>query len=496
VYNPLSYLGINEQAPGLMERISPTDIQQMMKMIAGAGQGGDTMLAHINPQEANLLKSIGGSGTRNPQTGLPQFTVSPQSGISGEIPLINQFAAGAGGIDQTLDPFGYNSPDPTITSSQTQASYPQSIINQGYLSETPGIDANAQGGWGIFGENYQPSTVNTPVDQYGWYTPADSINGAMVNITSGNYVPAGTTITADTVGTPFTREESGWGSVGDAFRKGTSAVGNAVEYGMEEGMGSDLMKGIASQTPLLTKAVLSYAGGAPMVGAITAMETGAQGGEWSDVAKNSALAYGTAVGSQYLGQGAKGISKGFSSGAAEGGDIGGGLTEGYDFYNPPAEDYSWPEGVDAINAPLPSDEFNSPNGGNVTTWPTEGTGIPPIPEAAENVKSVASEKGGFSTDTLLRALMLSGMGGGGETATSGGESLIGRTDVAGGNTPGGSVGYNPDMQSMWDRIASSGGGQNLNKQMLASILGQYPGASSGGQTLQDLLYGSRAGTFA
>jgi hypothetical protein len=37
------------------------------------GRGGDTMLAHINPQEAALLKRMGGSGTINPATGLPEF---------------------------------------------------------------------------------------------------------------------------------------------------------------------------------------------------------------------------------------------------------------------------------------------------------------------------------------------------------------------------------------------------------------------------------------
>ena len=37
------------------------------------GRGGDTMLAHINPQEAALLKRMGGSGTINPSTGLPEF---------------------------------------------------------------------------------------------------------------------------------------------------------------------------------------------------------------------------------------------------------------------------------------------------------------------------------------------------------------------------------------------------------------------------------------
>jgi hypothetical protein len=37
------------------------------------GRNGDTMLAHITPQEAQLLKRMGGSGTINPQTGLPEF---------------------------------------------------------------------------------------------------------------------------------------------------------------------------------------------------------------------------------------------------------------------------------------------------------------------------------------------------------------------------------------------------------------------------------------
>jgi hypothetical protein len=34
---------------------------------------GDTMVAHINPQEAQMLKAMGGSGTINPTTGLPEF---------------------------------------------------------------------------------------------------------------------------------------------------------------------------------------------------------------------------------------------------------------------------------------------------------------------------------------------------------------------------------------------------------------------------------------
>jgi len=43
------------------------------KNLASKGRNGDTMLAHINPQEAGLLKSMGGAGTINPKTGLREF---------------------------------------------------------------------------------------------------------------------------------------------------------------------------------------------------------------------------------------------------------------------------------------------------------------------------------------------------------------------------------------------------------------------------------------
>lgn len=43
--------------------------QQMRKM----GVTGDTDLVHVNEREKELLKAHGGSGTRNPHTGLLQY---------------------------------------------------------------------------------------------------------------------------------------------------------------------------------------------------------------------------------------------------------------------------------------------------------------------------------------------------------------------------------------------------------------------------------------
>lgn len=49
------------------------DISALAELLQGYGRGKDTVLAHITPKEAALLKSRGGRGSRNPQTGLLEF---------------------------------------------------------------------------------------------------------------------------------------------------------------------------------------------------------------------------------------------------------------------------------------------------------------------------------------------------------------------------------------------------------------------------------------
>lgn len=48
-------------------------MQPIARELAAMGRNGDTMLAHITPEEAMLLQRMGGSGTINPYTGLPEF---------------------------------------------------------------------------------------------------------------------------------------------------------------------------------------------------------------------------------------------------------------------------------------------------------------------------------------------------------------------------------------------------------------------------------------
>lgn len=48
-------------------------IASAAQALAKKGRYGDTMLAHITPREARMLRKKGGSGTINPKTGLPEF---------------------------------------------------------------------------------------------------------------------------------------------------------------------------------------------------------------------------------------------------------------------------------------------------------------------------------------------------------------------------------------------------------------------------------------
>jgi hypothetical protein len=57
-------------------------IKQTAAKLEQYGRNGDTMLAHITPEEAQLLKRLGGSGTINPKTGLPEFFVAQAIGAA------------------------------------------------------------------------------------------------------------------------------------------------------------------------------------------------------------------------------------------------------------------------------------------------------------------------------------------------------------------------------------------------------------------------------
>lgn len=74
-------------------------LKTLAKELQSKGRNGDTILAHINPQEAGILKALGGAGTINPDTGLPEFFYKK---IKSGFAAINPFNPGSG-LNKTLD---------------------------------------------------------------------------------------------------------------------------------------------------------------------------------------------------------------------------------------------------------------------------------------------------------------------------------------------------------------------------------------------------------
>jgi hypothetical protein len=55
------------------DMLADIDVPGLAQLLQRMGRKGDTVLAHITPKEARKLKREGGSGTKNPETGLPEF---------------------------------------------------------------------------------------------------------------------------------------------------------------------------------------------------------------------------------------------------------------------------------------------------------------------------------------------------------------------------------------------------------------------------------------
>jgi len=72
------------------KNVTPT--QDEINKVAAMGRNGDTRLAHVTPQEERMLKAMGGSGTINPYTGMPEYFLG------------GFFSSLFGAIDDALDP--------------------------------------------------------------------------------------------------------------------------------------------------------------------------------------------------------------------------------------------------------------------------------------------------------------------------------------------------------------------------------------------------------
>ena len=83
-------------------------LENAAEMLRQQGRKGDTILAHINPEEAGILQLLGGAGTINPYTGLPEFFVKKVVKGVGKVlkSTADNLGRAANSIAETLGPVG------------------------------------------------------------------------------------------------------------------------------------------------------------------------------------------------------------------------------------------------------------------------------------------------------------------------------------------------------------------------------------------------------
>jgi len=112
-------------------------IKSLAQDLAQYGRNGDTMVAHINPQEAQMLKDMGGSGTINPVTGLPEFGFNPIKKITQAFGGAAKAATDA--VKGVVQPV-YNATLKNIPG-----------VDQGLVSLDKSVGKTIPGGWGTLG---------------------------------------------------------------------------------------------------------------------------------------------------------------------------------------------------------------------------------------------------------------------------------------------------------------------------------------------------------
>jgi hypothetical protein len=94
-FDPVAIISLLVLMYGMQERLKQKGFAK--GGLASLGRHGDTMLAHINPREAAMLKRMGGSGTINPRTGLPEYKFSFKKLLAVALPIaLNFIVPGAG----------------------------------------------------------------------------------------------------------------------------------------------------------------------------------------------------------------------------------------------------------------------------------------------------------------------------------------------------------------------------------------------------------------
>ena len=188
------------------------------RALASRGRFGDTELAHVNSREKALLMALGGSGSRNPSTGFPEFFEAGGNDVS---------MGGPGSGDPASDPgTGPSSPGGNQGGAGIDA-----IFNGIDLSNpTPGVPGPGSGDPvtdpGTGGTGLGGGGAASPVPQQGWLERNFGIlNPQNIARNMDPRTPQGM-VNALTAMSPFGAMTRG------AISRGTQALGGGIEAGL------------------------------------------------------------------------------------------------------------------------------------------------------------------------------------------------------------------------------------------------------------------------
>ncbi len=216
---------------------NPAQRAAIERALAARGVHGDSMIAHINPQEAGLLKQAGGAGTINPKTGLLQFDPTGGSNAGGAGHAGDsgnnggKGGGGSGSIGGGLG--GYNGQGRGATMAPGGGLVGGDLANDG--STRPGesafhaADAAYNGSFMAHAFGAKPSLTNSASYADGTWHTGGSLPGAIAGLASGAFMPGSGMVVGPAVGA-IARAMG----IGDTVLGGPGAP---ASEGMMKGMG-------------------------------------------------------------------------------------------------------------------------------------------------------------------------------------------------------------------------------------------------------------------
>ncbi len=215
-----------------------------VRTLASQGRLGDTMLAHISPEEAAMLKMRGGAGTINPNTGLPQY-FSLKKLIGAVLPIaLNFIAPGLGAAIGTA-----------LGASGTAAAMIGQAVIGGVSSGLTGGDVlkgavlgGLGGGLGSAVGGAASEALGLGLGQTGQQVLGGALVGGATGALTGQGFGRGALMGAAGAGLGAATQGVGSGAVGAGIGAGGQMAGNmlAAGYRPQEALAGGALAGLAA----------------------------------------------------------------------------------------------------------------------------------------------------------------------------------------------------------------------------------------------------------